>query len=805
MLTAFPVAAQHCCAATLGSGLVPAVRADDPPQNYWELVETQVNPANAQLEFVGGGADPTWFAEPRFEGKYVRYSVSETSCGVDDRSVDHGYEYHNVQVQVNFDKPPPQLTPGETVELAANFSHGGTAEDAGVALQFWYDGDGVYMEPDTTSWYSPWHEGFDGTSTATYSFEVPQAYYDGEEFVIHASLWNIPPCHVAWKYRTVLVEDEKQPEGPKEEPTAAEEDERRKPVIVLPGIYGSYLASTWDQKTWIYNRGLDPSLLTIDPLAHFYDDIIVTLKNAGYEEGRDLFIGAYDWRMPPGPFDGAHDGVIQGISGLSITDDRYEYGVDYLGYNLKLAAERWRQDHDGEILDSVDIISHSTGGLVARAYIQSTAYGGHFPASDGEGIPLPRVNNFIMVAVPNRGAALPWQAMNNNFIRDFPSKYVMAKILAVGWAKVLGGYAIEGAPAPITAQSVTDPATGQPDPVRFISQYCPTFRSLLATYPFLIDLEDNLVSVSGMAPYRNDLVLDLNNGLDLPGQPAPADPSPFANAVNHTVVFYASREATAHQVQEMNTASENVVFPMDAIFEQDMAQGTIWYRDIVDAVGDGTVPSVSAMGQFEGDGRIEIIKATDGNTTHTGLMANRQVQTGILDVLGIDWRDVEISTGLAYEDYWNVYVAATDPVGLLLVDGQGRRLGWTSDTGALAEMPNSVWYGEGDGFGVVYGEVPQPVRVELVGLGDDHTLQVVGKQGDQAIGLEDNGTLASGETRSLQPEVRPAVNAPSVTASQASDSDDLVLIGVIVVLYALIALVLVAIILTVVRRRRRRR
>ena len=28
-------------------------------------------------------------------------------------------------------------------------------------------------------------------------------------------------------------------------------------------------------------------------------------------------------------------------------------------------------------------------------------------------------------------------------------------------------------------------------------------------------------------------------------------------------------------------------------------------------------------------------------------MANRQVQTGILDVLGIDWQEVEISTGLA--------------------------------------------------------------------------------------------------------------------------------------------------------------
>ena len=72
-----------------------------------------------------------------------------------------------------------------------------------------------------------------------------------------------------------------------------------------------------------------------------------------------------------------------------------------------------------------------------------------------------------------------------------------------------------------------------------------------------------------------------------------------------------------------------------------------------------------------------------------------------------------------------------------MVDGQGRRLGWTPDTGILAEMPNSVWYGEGDGIGFVYGEVPQPLRVELVGLGEDHLLQVVGEQGEQRIGLQD--------------------------------------------------------------------
>ncbi|NIV39090.1 MAG: hypothetical protein GWN58_59645, partial [Anaerolineae bacterium] len=571
----------------------------------------------------------------------------------------------------------------------------------------------------------------------------------------------------------------------------------------------------FDQHTWLYNRGIDPTLLTIDPLAHAYDDIIVTLKNAGYVEGQDLFIGAYDWRVPPGPVDGAYDGVIRGISGLSITDDRYEYGVDYLGYNLKLAAERWRQDHDGEILDSVDIISHSTGGLVARAYIQSTAYGGHFPASDGEGVPLPRVRNLIMVAVPNRGAALPWQAMHNNFIRDTASKVVMSKILANSWFKVQRNQTINGPPAPITPQSVANPATGRLDPVRFINLYCPTFRSLLATYPFLVDLNGNLVTVNNRPEVRNDLVLDLNNGLDLPDRPDGADPNLFANGVDHTAVFFASREATAHQMQEMNSAASNVVFPMDAVFEQDVAEGTTWYQDIVAELGDGTVPSQSAAGQFEGDGRIEVIRVAEGNTTHTGLMSNRKVQAAILDVLGIDRREIEISTGLgvlstaggaAVAAEINILTALTDPVGALVVDGQGRRLGWTPDTGILAEMPNSVWYGEGDGIGFVYGEVAQPLRVELVGLGEEHLVQVVGEQGEQRMGLQESGSLAVGETKIVEVEARDRVEPPALTASPASESDDstdLVLIVVIVVLYALILLVLVALIVILVRRRRR--
>ena len=487
-------------------------------------------------------------------------------------------------------------------------------------------------------------------------------------------------------------------------------------------------------------------------MAHYYDDIIVTLKNAGYVEGEDLFAGAYDWRLPPGPVDGTYDGVIEGVSGVSITDDRYEYGIDYLGYYLKQAAEKWRQNHDGQTLDSVDIISHSTGGLVRRAYIQSTAYGKHFRASDGAAVRLPTVNHLVMVAVPNRGAALPWQAMNNNFRRDdTKAKYVMAKIIAVSYYKLLDGETIEGLPSPITLDSITDPATGEPDPVRSVALYCPTFRSLLATYPFIRKPDGGLVDVNSLPQYRNDLVLDLNNGLDLPDRPASADPNLFADAVNKTTVFYAGDLKTAHQMEEMNTAASNVLFPLDATFDQDAAAGSTWYREIVAEVGDETIPSLSAAGQFEGDSRIKVVQVSTGDRSHTGLLANPKVQTDILLLLGIK-ETVSLSAGLAVPYYWSVAVAVSGPVGFFDDRRPGAPPGWTPDTGVLTEIPGSMWYGEADGLGIVFGDVAGPLRVELVGMGDDYLVQVVGEQGDRRIGLQDEGTLANGKKTTLEVE-----------------------------------------------------
>ena len=180
-------------------------KAEEPQaEMVWVLTETLVNPDDGREEFIGGGAQPDWFSEARFEGTFVRYAVTETSFRIDDRWVDHGYEYHNVTIETYFEKPPLKLTPGETVELVYGFTHAGTAEDGGTRVQFWYDSEDVDIQPKTVFAYAPWADNFNGAADGTYSFIVPPTN-NGGEFEIWASWWNAEPCLVVWKYQAQEV------------------------------------------------------------------------------------------------------------------------------------------------------------------------------------------------------------------------------------------------------------------------------------------------------------------------------------------------------------------------------------------------------------------------------------------------------------------------------------------------------------------------------------------------------------------------------------------------------------------------
>ena len=216
----------------------------------------------------------------------------------------------------------------------------------------------------------------------------------------------------------------------------------RRPVLVLPGVAGSFSPSS-QFSDWAVQRGFPPDQLAPDYALHVYDDLAKTLRNAGYCDKacagsggklENLYVAVYDWRLPPGPDDGVIDGKISGINGETISDGVYEYSVDYLGYWLKRASDAWAQRYPGTALENVDVIAHSTGGLVARTYIESDAYGDTLPGPGKR--KLPKIYNLVMVAVPNRGASKAWNPLHNNWNGDGAYRFFLSKMLKIPYKYV---------------------------------------------------------------------------------------------------------------------------------------------------------------------------------------------------------------------------------------------------------------------------------------------------------------------------------------------------------------------------------
>ncbi len=160
-----------------------------------------VNPEGLRLEYYGGGAQPDWFGEPRFQGKWVKYRPSATSFAVDDRWVDHEFESYNVTIECAFDSPPPVLVPGETYELTVDFSHSGSVVDGNPGQIFQYFTEGASLNPKNEGLsYSPWSpDPAYHVATKTWELTVSEGR-SGDTIEIRAGLWNAAQCTVVWTY-----------------------------------------------------------------------------------------------------------------------------------------------------------------------------------------------------------------------------------------------------------------------------------------------------------------------------------------------------------------------------------------------------------------------------------------------------------------------------------------------------------------------------------------------------------------------------------------------------------------------------
>ncbi len=512
----------------------------------------------------------------------------------------------------------------------------------------------------------------------------------------------------------------------------------RLPVLIIPGIGGTYAANLALDYWWLTGRGADPSDLQIDPLALTYHDLIKTLENVGYVRDQDLFVVNYDWRLPPGPSDGSLDGRVDGLTGSSITDPLREYGVDYLGHFLKQSKAAWEAQYPGKTLEEVDVIAHSTGGLVARTYIQSGAYGGTFAGGT-----LPKVRDLIMVGVPNQGASKAWNPMHDNWVVDPVFQMVVSKVINRAYEKVLAGEAISGPDYDIDLNSISPPHCADLPEVCFVNQYVPTIRSLLATYDF-IDFGSGLSNVNGIAGLRNALLLDLNAGA----------PNAFADDANVTIIYGTGKDTPELVRERMGQAGgQNAIASFTQFMARDAQPGEVWYEDVVvPGGGDGTVPLISSVGQFVGDPRVRLEPFS--GVDHGELVSDAQAQERMLEILGVRFSPGDISTSLHLSIGAVCAVSGCanfilDPAEGFLVDGLGRHLGYSGATGPLAEIPESVWFGNADGIGWVFGSTEKPLTLELSGLGENYYVMVSVLTPTDHGGVVDRGFLAQGQTKVL--------------------------------------------------------
>jgi pimeloyl-ACP methyl ester carboxylesterase len=158
----------------------------------------------------------------------------------------------------------------------------------------------------------------------------------------------------------------------------------RLPVVVIPGTLGSKLCARdtgeviWGNR-WSYSRlpelalpvtydpkslshvacGLIETVNILGPLqVHQYDDLLATIKGMGYEQNRDLFVFAYDWRLS----------------------------------NRELARQFAEFVKQRIPAGKVDIVAHSMGGIVAKLWMAE--HGG-----------ATRVSTLVTMGTPYLGSA----------------------------------------------------------------------------------------------------------------------------------------------------------------------------------------------------------------------------------------------------------------------------------------------------------------------------------------------------------------------------------------------------------------
>ncbi len=217
-------------------------------------------------------------------------------------------------------------------------------------------------------------------------------------------------------------------------------EEDNVPVVVVPGFGGS-----WNTTALI--TGGDAGTWKKTPFIKVYDNLRNTFLNNGYTENDDYFEFYYDWR--------------------DSLDDLADVFKDYLE-NTVLSGK--------SAGTKVNIVGHSMGGLVARAYMQKY----------GES----KVSNIVTAGSPHEGTVPAWH----------------------GWAGAEVGdrWSWQWIALQLYLQIHKDNYTS---PILAVHDLSPSLKELQPTFDFAKNSQDQVIDLQDMSDFNNYL-LGLNSTLE---------------------------------------------------------------------------------------------------------------------------------------------------------------------------------------------------------------------------------------------------------------------------------------------------
>lgn len=217
------------------------------------------------------------------------------------------------------------------------------------------------------------------------------------------------------------------------------------PVVLVPGMLASFdkklMYQDIEDNKWGFVWG-----------GNVYKALIKQLKKDGYEEGKTLFVAYYDWRKP-------------------VSENWNKY--------LKAKIDE-AKDKSGK--EKVDLLAHSMGGLLSRAYIENDEY-----END--------VNRVILMGTPSKGASEAYIAWEGG---EYPQS----------WNAIYKGFFNNL----IRHLKKTRNMPNVKPPLAF-REFVPSLKDLLPTVDFA-KRNGEMVSVNDMET-KNEFLRDLNDKVDL--------------------------------------------------------------------------------------------------------------------------------------------------------------------------------------------------------------------------------------------------------------------------------------------------